>query len=177
MKQTLLWQADDLKQNLEAMAHLLHDCVVGGASIGFILPHPIDEARTFWRHKILPDLADNSRALFVTLTEGKPIGTVSVILATPANQPHRGEISKLMVHPNARRQGVARKLMIAAEIYAANQGKTLLTLDTRSGDSAEPLYHALGFETAGMIPNYCMDVTGQRFDSTTYMFKHLNGPL
>jgi hypothetical protein len=52
--------------------------------------------------------------------------------------------------------------------------KSLLTLDTRTGDSAEPLYRDLGFQTAGVIPGYCLDITGQQLDSTTYMFKPLN---
>jgi len=66
--------------------------------------------------------------------------------------------------------------MQRAETVAVEEGKTLLTLDTRTGDTAEPFYTSLGFATAGVIPGYCMDVSGQRFDATTYMYKQLQDP-
>ncbi|MFY0679700.1 MAG: GNAT family N-acetyltransferase [Thalassovita sp.] len=168
------WLAPDLEKHLDQMATLLHDCVHDGASIGFIKPHPLSEAQAFWQTSVLPTLSPQTRGLFVALKGDSPVGTVSVVLDTPTNQPHRAEIAKLMVHPKARRQGLARRLMQHAEDHARSNGRTLITLDTRTGDSAEPLYRSLGFETAGVIPEYCLDVEGQRLDSTTYMFKRLS---
>lgn len=167
------WSATDLQNGADALAGILHDCVHDGASVGFILPHPLSEAVDFWRGSILDQVRQGHRLLLVAQDDGVAVGTVSLITASPANQPHRAEISKLLVHPDHRRKGIARRLMQAAEQTAVDAGKTLLTLDTRTGDSAEPLYTSLGLETAGIIPGYCLDVTGQRFDSTTYMYKHL----
>ncbi len=167
------WTATDLQNGADALARILHGCVHDGASVGFILPHPFSEAMEFWRCAILDQVRQDHRLLLVALEDGVAVGTVSLLTASPANQPHRAEISKLLVHPDHRRKGIARQLMQAAEREARSAGKTLLTLDTRSGDSAEPLYTSLGFETAGVIPGYCLDVTAQRFDSTTYMYKHL----
>ncbi len=167
------WTADDLSANLEPLASILHACVHAGASVGFIRPHPLPEARAFWRGTILPAVRSGDRALFVASVGGQPVGAVQLVMATPANQPHRAEISKLLVHPDARRRGIARALMQATERFARDRGKSLLTLDTRTGDSAEPLYLSLGFTAAGVIPGYCLDPDGQRLDATTYMFKTL----
>jgi len=88
------------------------------------------------------------------------------------NGRHRAEISKLLVHPQARRQGIARELMQRAERRARAQGKTLLVLDTRSGDVASDLYRSLGWQVAGSIPCYAESIAGV-LDATTYMYKVL----
>lgn len=167
------WTADDLTAHLDALTDILHACVHAGASIGFILPHPRAEARAFWQNTILPAIRTGDRALFVATQNGQPVATAQLIMATPANQPHRAEVSKVLVHPDARRQGLARALMQALEAHARTHGKTLLTLDTRTGDHAEPLYRQQGFTAAGVIPGFCLDIDGRRLDSTTYMYKSL----
>lgn len=167
------WTADDLTARLDALTDILHACVHAGASVGFILPHPRSESRAFWQGTILPAVRAGDRALFVATQNGQPVGTAQLIMGTPANQPHRAEVSKVLVHPDARRQGIARALMQRLETHARDHGKTLLTLDTRTGDSAEPLYQQQGFSTAGVIPGFCLDIDGRRLDSTTYMYKAL----
>jgi hypothetical protein len=92
---------------------------------------------------------------------------------TPPNQPHRAEVTKLMVHPEARRGGIARALMAALEHRATALGRSLITLDTRTGDMAEPLYTSLGYQTVGVIPGYCRDTIEDRYDPTTIMYKTL----
>lgn len=166
------WSADMAERHLPDLARILHDCVHAGASVGFILPHPISEAEAFWAD-ILPDIAAGNRALLVATKNGMPVGTVQLTLTTPKNQPHRADVNKLLVHPDARRRGIAKQLMQRLEPMAVAHGKSLLTLDTRSGDAAEPLYRALGFETAGMIPGYCLSVDGKSLDATTYMYKRI----
>ncbi|SLN40564.1 Acetyltransferase [Pseudoruegeria aquimaris] len=159
--------------DLEALAEVLSACVLDGASVGFILPFGRGKARDFWASRIAPCVASGARRLFGARVEGRLVGTVQLVLDMPENQPHRAEIAKLLVHPQARRRGVARALMAAAEAEARGLGRSLLTLDTRTGDSAEPLYASLGFEVAGVIPGYCRAVDAARLESTTYMFKPL----
>jgi len=166
------WTANDLTAHLDAMASILHACVHTGASVGFILPHPMDEARAFWAQTTRA-IAAGDRTLFVALERERPIGTAQLVMGTPANQPHRAEVSKVLVHPDARRKGVARALMNALEAHARSQSKSLLTLDTRTGDMAQPLYQSLGFTAAGTIPGFCLDPDGKSLDSTTYMYKQL----
>jgi ribosomal protein S18 acetylase RimI-like enzyme len=92
---------------------------------------------------------------------------------TPPNQPHRAEVTKLLVHPDFRRRGIARALMAELEVRAAALKRTLITLDTRTGDSAEPLYASMGYKTVGTIPDFCVDPFGERLYPTTIMYKTL----
>jgi GNAT superfamily N-acetyltransferase len=100
------------------------------------------------------------------------LGTVQLVLALPENQPHRGEIAKLLVHPGARRRGLAAALMQAAEAAARAAGKTLLVLDTATGGDAERLYPRWGWQRCGVIPDYALWPRGG-LCSTTVFYKAL----
>ena len=52
-------------------------------------------------------------------------------------------------------------------------GRTLLTLDTRTADRAEPLYLSMGYVTAGVIPFYARNPYTPELDATTVMYKLL----
>ena len=98
---------------------------------------------------------------------------MQLVLSMPPNQPHRAEIAKMIVHPAARRLGLGRALMEAALDAAKSRGKTLVTLDTRTGDTAEPLYRSVGFEVAGVIPDFAWDPDGRAMHGTTYMYRRI----
>lgn len=166
-------RAEDLPRETEALAELLHTCVHAGASINFVLPFTMAEARDFWRAKVAPGLAAGTRHLIVAHMDGELVGSVQLALDMPPNQRHRCEASKLLVHPDARRQGVGRKLMVALERVAKSEGRRLITLDTRRGDGAEPLYRGLGYQIAGIIPRYARAPDADRLDDTVIMFKEL----
>lgn len=165
--------ADGLAARLAEFGDMLHACVHDGASIGFVEPFPVGEATAFWRDRIVPALQGGKRSLFVALCGGRVAGTVQLDFDTMPNQRHRGDISKLMVHPDYRRRGLARQLMLAAEHRARELGLRLLTLDTRTGDGAETLYLSLGFERAGIIPDYARDPFSEKHSATTVMFRRL----
>jgi ribosomal protein S18 acetylase RimI-like enzyme len=156
----------------EALADVLVDSVAGGASVGFMLPFDRQRAEAFWNANL--DSACRGERIVLVAEEretGAVVGTVQVILTAPENQPHRGEISKMLVHRDARGRGVAEALMRAAEAAARDAGKTLLVLDTAS-DSAERLYERLGWKRVGVIPNYAMWPAGGLVD-TVIFFKDL----
>lgn len=161
---------------LEALAQLLHACVHDGASIGFVLPFSVEQAASFWRDRVAPALAEGGLDLLVVLDGDRIVATAQLAFNMPANQPHRAEVRKLMVHPAYRRRGIAQALMSEIELRAKTLRRTLLTLDTRSGDAAERLYAGLGYQSAGVIPGYCVDAQTGRLDSTTIMYKVLHGP-
>ncbi|WP_048648338.1 GNAT family N-acetyltransferase [Nitratireductor soli] len=165
--------AEEAGRHLADLASLLHACVHDGASIGFVLPFSLAEAEAFWRGKVLPPLGAGGRILLVAWQGGRLVGSVQLVTDTPPNQPHRAEAAKLLVDPACRRRGIGRALMAALEAHSLALGRSLITLDTRSGDKAEPLYAALGFATAGVIPGYCRDPFDGRLDATTIMFKAL----
>lgn len=167
------FSAAELESRLPEFAALLHDCVHGGASIGFVLPFTLEEGDAFWRRRILPAMRAGGVLLLAAQRGGRLAGTVQLDYGTPANQLHRAEARKLLVHPDFRRQGIAQALMAELERHAAGLGRTLITLDTRTGDAAEPLYAGLGYQSAGVIPGYCRDPREARLDSTTVMYKQL----
>jgi GNAT superfamily N-acetyltransferase len=138
----------------EALADVLVDCVEGGASVGFMLPFSRMRAVDFWRG-VGDDVARGARALFVAEDEKGILGTVQLVLAQPENQPHRADLSKMLVHRRARRRGVGAALIRAAETGAQALGKTLLVLDT-ANEEAERLYKRTGWIFAGTIPDYAL---------------------
>lgn len=167
-------RAQDIAGNLAQLGALLHACVHDGASIGYVLPYPGVDSEAFWSEKVLPSVQAGNRLLLVARQQGRIVGSVQLDYDTPPNQPHRAEVRKLLVHPEFRRRGIAQMLMAELERRARELGRTLLTLDTRTGDSAEPLYASLGYSTVGVIPGFCRDARAPaRLDSTTIMYKHL----
>ncbi|MCV0395840.1 MAG: GNAT family N-acetyltransferase [Rhizobiaceae bacterium] len=167
--------ADEARRLLPDLGALLHACVHDGASIGFVLPFSSANAESWWRTKVLPALVQDRLALFVARIDGMIIGTAQLDCDTPANQPHRTELRKMLVHPTFRRRGIARRLLAAAEGEARRRGRRLITLDTRTGDMAEPLYASAGFATAGVVPFYCLDpFDPDKVDSTTIMYKRVD---
>jgi ribosomal protein S18 acetylase RimI-like enzyme len=165
--------ADDAASHLRGLAILLHACVHDGASIGFVLPFSIADAEAFWAGKILPRMRSHTLLLLAAWKGERLVGSVQLDYDTPPNQPHRAEVRKLLVHPDFRRQGTAKALMATLEHHAGHLGRSLLTLDTRTGDAAEPLYAALGYQTVGVIPGYCRDPFRDCLDPTTLMYKAL----
>lgn len=171
--------ADELDEHIRALGALLHACVHAGASVGFILPFGDTEAEGYWQTKVGPALGGGRHGLWIAKVEDALVGTAQLAYDTFPNQAHRADVSKVLVHPAWRRRGIARALMAELEREALRLGRTLLTLDTRTGDMAEPLYTSLGFTTAGVIPGYCRDPVTDHLDSTTLMYKWLgaDGPL
>ena len=166
-----LLDAVALDAAISDLAELLQACVQNGASVGFVLPLPIEEAARFWRG-LAPSVTEGSRLLLVARADGRIAGTVQLSLAVMPNGRHRAEINKLLVHPESRRRGIARALMIEAEALARCRDRTLLVLDTANGEAAEPLYASLGYERVGIVPDYAITPWGV-LEATTIMYKRL----
>ena len=165
--------APDLLAGLvDVLVDVLVDSVDGGASVGFVAPFGRERAEAFWVC-VLRDAARGTRIVLIAedAATGETLGTVQVVLATAENQPHRADISKMLVHRRARRRGVGEQLMRAAEGAALDVGRTLLVLDTASLD-AERLYGRLGWTRVGEIPNFALWPDG-RPAATTIFYKQL----
>ena len=164
--------ADEAAAAVPALAEVLIDCVHGGASVSFMAPLPLEKAVAFWQG-VAHGVARGERVLLVAEdSTGAVVGTVQVVLAQPDTQPHRADVAKMRVHRRARRQGIAARLLAAAEAAARAAGKTVLVLDTVTGGDAERLYQRTGWQRVGTIPNYALMPDGV-LCSTTYFHRQL----
>jgi len=155
---------------IHELADVLADCVEGGASVSFMLPFSRGDAATFFE-KIIASIARGETVLVAAKLDGRIVGTVQLGLDMPPNQPHRADIRKLLVHRAARKHGIGAALMARAEQEAKARGRTLLVLDTASGD-AERLYARSGWQRVGAVPDYAM-WPGGGFCDTTFFWKKL----
>jgi GNAT superfamily N-acetyltransferase len=160
------------ERDIRGLSDVLIDCVEGGASVSFMHPMTPTKAEAFW-HKMSESAARGERVVITAEDDMGIVGTVQVILDQPENQPHRGDVAKMLVHRRARRHGVGAALLAAAERSASEAGKTLLVLDTASVD-AERLYARQGWQRCGYIPNYALMPDGAPC-GTTIFFKALPG--
>jgi GNAT superfamily N-acetyltransferase len=157
--------------HVEALADVLIDCVDGGASVGFMHPLSRERAIGFWR-RVAHGVAAGERALLIAEDAGGICGTVHVVLDQPENQPHRADLTKMLVHRRARRQGLGAALLQAAESTARECRKTLLVLDTVTGAAGERLYQRAGWHRVGEIPGYALFPQGG-VCSTTIFYRDL----
>jgi ribosomal protein S18 acetylase RimI-like enzyme len=157
----------EVHEQLDGLASVLVDCVAGGASVSYLTPFSHEQACGAFE-AVAGEVEQGRRLLLAAFAGGDLVGTVQVILALPPNQPHRAEIAKLLVHRSARRRGIARLLMERAEVEARTEGKTLLVLDTVTGDNAERLYERLGWTKVGVIPGYALYPDRRPCDTTIF---------
>jgi len=157
---------------IEGLADVLIDCVQGGASVSFMWPLPREKALAFWRG-VAEGVSRGERVLLVAEdAEGTIVGTAQLVTDMPENQPHRGEVSKMLVHRKARRQGVAQRLLAGVDDAASDAGKTVLVLDTATGGDAERLYERAGWQRAGAVPDFALMPDGA-LCGTTFFYKRV----
>jgi GNAT superfamily N-acetyltransferase len=166
-----LLDAAEARTAIPDLCEVLTDCVNGGASVGFMQPYTNADAEPYWQG-VADAVASGATLLLVAEIDGRAVGTVQVGAAQMPNQPHRGDLKKLLVHRSARGKGLARLLMEAAEREAAVRGKTLLVLDTATGSDAEAIYPRLGWERVGVIPDYALWPEGG-LCATTLFYKRV----
>jgi GNAT superfamily N-acetyltransferase len=152
---------------LRGLSDVLIDCVDGGASVSFMAPLSRDKADAFWTDAISSAARGERLLLVAEDAAGVLVGTVQVVFAQYENQPHRADIAKMLVHRAARKRGFGEALLARAESLARQAGKTLLMLDTASGD-AERLYARRGWQRCGVIPGYALLPHGGLCDTTVF---------
>ena len=142
-----------------ALSEILIGVVAAGGSVGFMHPLSPETAADFWQAALAA--ADRDERVVLGAYDGDDlVGTVTLLLNLPPNQPHRAEIAKMMTRPSHRHRGVATALLRTAEDIAVAYGRSLLVLDTAADGGASRLYECLGFTLAGIIPDYALKPHG-----------------
>ncbi len=112
--------------------------------------------------------ARNERVILGAFAGDTLLGTVTLLLAFPENQPHRCEIAKMMTHPEHRNRGAATLLLQEAERLAADHGKTLIVLDTAEDGGAAGFYEKHGYAHGGTIPDFAFKPHGELTPTLLY---------
>jgi GNAT superfamily N-acetyltransferase len=157
----------EAREQLDALAGVLADCVAGGASVGYMDPFSHADARAVYEDYVR-DAERGRRIILGAFLDGNLVGTAQLVVAVPPNQPHRADVARVLVHRSARRRGFAQRLMEQLEQEARAEGKTLLVLDAVTGGDAARLYERLGWNEVGVIPNYALYPDGQFCDTTVF---------
>ena len=160
-------------REVPALADILRACVEGGASVNFVLPFTQQDSEAWWRRAVLPALEGGERRLLVARVEGRILGTVQLSFASQPNQPHRAEVTKLLVHPDGRRRGLGRALMTRLEQVARKEGRRLLILDTVEGSAAQGLYEGLGWTLLGVVPRFALSTDRSTLEGSAFFWKEL----
>lgn len=155
---------------VDELAEVLVDCVAGGASVSFMAPFGQDDAAAYFR-TVIASVERGETVLIAARVDGRVVGTLQLGLDTPPNQPHRADVKKMLTHRSARRRGVGAAMLTFIESEAKKRGRTILVLDTASGD-AERLYARAGWQRVGVVPDYALWPDGGLCD-TTFFWKRV----
>lgn len=159
-------------EDVRALAGLLVDAVASGAAVSFVEPLTAEAAEHWWRESL--GSAHPRAILLVARVAGEVVGTVQLVPAWAPNQPHRGEVVKLLVGRGRRGQGLGAGLMRAIEAAAHTEGFRLLTLDAKAGGAADRLYRRLGWTALGTIPGYALDPDATTLHDAVFFYKNLS---
>lgn len=161
-------EADDV--DVRDLARLLIDAVDSNAGVSFLQGLSEDDATAWWCSVLT---AASRRTVILVARDA--VGIVATVQVQPSwapNQPHRGDLAKLIVHRRARGRGIARALVQRVEQEAAASGLTLLLLDTCKGSAAERLYASMGWVRAGEVPGFALNPDGSLCD-TVFFYKQV----
>ncbi len=161
----------EISDHMSEFIEMLKLAVDGGASIGWLAPLSEADAQDYWL-TVQSQVATGSKILLVAQQDDRVVGAVQIALESRKNGDHRGEVQKLVVHMNYRRQGIARQLMETLDTSAKQAKRSLLVLDVRKGDPAETLYQQMGYIHVGDIPEYARN-NDDGFDATAFYYKLL----
>ena len=99
-----------------------------------------------WSLESLELMLTEQASALVALEDGRFLGYVGMMCVLD-----EGQIINVAVHPDARRRGVGRSLMQAAEAYAKERGIVFLSLEVRESNiAARSMYSSLGWEEQGI---------------------------
>ena len=157
------------------LCEILIEVVANGGSVSFMHPLEPERAQAFWSGALAA--ADRGERVVLGAFDGELlVGSVTLLLDCPPNQPHRGEIAKMMTRLRYRNRGIASRLLRQAEALAIERGRSLLVLDTAAEEGASGLYEKLGYTYAGTIPDYALKPHGGLTGTMLY-WKRLNAQV
>lgn len=113
--------------------------------------------KTPWSERSLKEELRNSIAVYtVAELEGEIVAYGGMWIMFD-----EAHVTNIAVHPDHRRHGIGRRMMLEMISRAEMRGATQMTLEVRvSNTAAQEMYYALGFEVSGRRKGYYSD-TGE----------------
>lgn len=170
MEEAVVYEAPKHEHLLPSFVDIHIACVENDYTMAtFLPPFDRDEMLAYWQnyakvHTVVMQLVEGELAGYVVL---KDCGT--------ATGPFRAEVLKLLVSPQQRNKGIARRVMQKLEEVAQAKGLTMLLLDTTIGTPAEHVYPRLGYTMMGMIPRYGISPKDGKLLDEVWFYKQLPG--
>jgi GNAT superfamily N-acetyltransferase len=156
---------DEFPKLIPSLAELFAETVTTDASLGFLPPVTLEDARNYWL-SLSADLRADRRVLVGAFIDGRIAGSGQLSLLPWPNARHRAELQKLFVGAALQGQGVGTLLMAGLHAAAVERGRTLILLNARR-NVAERFYKPLGYREIGLIPGYSLGPAGERIDSVS----------
>ncbi len=154
-------QVDD--QSVREVHRVVSAVVELGGAVGWLAP-PSQAGIRQWLGEWRTSAATGRAGFALCRVDGR-VEALGGWRAGPAGpMGHVVDLTKIMVHPDARGLGLGRTVMDALIERAEEYGAELLTLGVRGNNhGAQALYEACGFTTWGVLPNG-VAVGDHRFD-------------
>jgi len=156
--------AAELADTAPALVDLFVANVNAGASLGYVAPLARGDALRYWL-SLRGDLHSGARLLLVARVDGRIVGSGQLLMPQWPAALHRAELQKLFVTPDLKGRGIGRRLVAELHAAARRQQRSLLILNTRSGEPPVAFYKKLGYREAGVIPGYIRTGTDVRHAS------------
>jgi GNAT superfamily N-acetyltransferase len=99
---------------------------------------------------------------------GEIVGTAQARPAPQPNQPHRFDVAKMLVRPDARGRGIGAALLARVEAEALKRGRWLGVLDTVTDTAGFRLYERGGWTRVGEIPDFALWPQGGLCPTTVF---------
>ena len=159
--------------DLDDLCDAAETAILDGGGFGWLKPPPRNLMERFWKGVLLVP----ERELWVGRLDGRIAGSAQLV-SPPRNNEVQARIATItmnFVAPWARRRGIGRELLQAAERSAHRRGFWFINLDVRETQTAAiALCESLGYHHWGTNPNYA--VVDGRVIPGRYYTKQLRAP-
>ncbi len=132
-----------------------------GGAVGFVPDSPEAEVRAA-ADAVVAGVVAGREQMIVLGAGDAPVGTVFLRPGQDSVVAHRGEVVRLMVHPDRQGRGHGGALLAASADRARALGLELLLLSARGGTALPDYYAARGWTAVGVWPGAIKVADGRR---------------
>ena len=140
--------------------------------IGFPGPLRQDEGNDFFDGLGLDVRLKRKQLLIIRTDEARAVGMVILSQNSQPNCRHIAELSKSIIHPDYRGQGILDDGLKAVIVRCQEIGVEVVTMDVRKNSRAEKIWRQLGFVPFGELADYAR-VNGRQ-EAGVFMSAHLH---